>query len=308
MKRSRIQIPQTLVETRTRHHGEDGRRWAEKLPDIVSEAADRWGLSLLHPFSELRFNYVTLVELPTGEPAVLKIGYPDPNGDFEHEQRCLQEFQGGTSVRLLDSDMELCALLLERLEPGITLAELTDDAEATSIAATVMHGLWRPPPDDYLFPQARQWIEAACSPSAIPTRKREMPWAQPLLEEAADLASEAAHKQLLHGDLHHENILAAQRQSWLAIDPKGVIGNPAWELAPFLFNNLESASNSWRALLRRRLDQLSEELSLDRRSAYVLSAVRSLQARFWSLRDDIEPRSTIVERAYHVAEELAKGP
>jgi streptomycin 6-kinase len=100
---------------------------------------------------------------------------------------------------------------------------------------------------------------------------------------------------LLHGDLHHGNVLRGRKEEWLAIDPHGVIGDSAWELAPFLFNYLSRyPRDDWPAIIRRRADQFAEELSLDRERVYAWSAVRAIQSAWWSLRDD----STFLGMAY----------
>ena len=122
--------------------------------------------------------------------------------------------------------------------------------------------------------EARRWFQ-------FPP-ERELPWAQRSLDIAVE-ASAAERDVLLHGDLHHENILAA-RERYVAIDPKGVLGNPEWEVAPFLFNNLPRDHTGWRRVIRRRADQIADGLGLERSRLYAFSATRALQSAFWSLR------------------------
>jgi len=98
-----------------------------------------------------------------------------------------------------------------------------------------------------------------------------------------ELTASAPAPTLLHGDLHHDNILAAQRQPWLAIDPKGLIGEPAYETGALLFNpqlQLLHAPDPGR-ILARRIDQLSEELGLDRARVRGWGLVRAVLAAWW---------------------------
>jgi streptomycin 6-kinase len=303
MTQPSFHIPDSLIQT-TKRRGDAQMRWLEQLPQAVERAAAHWSLRLEGPFADLSYNYVAPATLPDGTPAVLKLCFPDPDGDFLHEEAATRAFGGHRCVRLIDSDLEESALLLERLEPGTMLHVLGDDVAETSIAASAMRGLWRPPPPEHQFPKAVDWIDDARRPSAIPGRKQTLPWIDGALARTRELAAATDQPLLLHGDLHHYNILAAQREPWLAIDPHGVIGHPAWELAPFLINNLERfPRHDWPSIIRRRADQLAEELSLDREEVYTWNATRALQCAFWSLRDD----TRTWDAAVVCAQEMAKG-
>jgi streptomycin 6-kinase len=306
MTQPSFHIPDSLIET-TNRRGDAQMRWLERLPQAVERAAARWSLRLQGPFADLSYNYVAPATLPDGTPAVLKLCFPDPDGDFLHEEAATRAFGGHKSVKLIDSDLEESALLLERLEPGTMLHDLGDDVAETSIAASVMRGLWSSPgttPPAHEFPRAGDWIDEASRPSAIPGRKQSLSWIDGALARTRERAAATVQPLLLHGDLHHYNILAAQREPWLAIDPHGVIGHPAWELAPFLINNLERfPRHDWPSVIRRRADQLSEELSLDREDVYAWNATRALQCAFWSLRDD----TRTWDAAVVCAQEMAKG-
>jgi streptomycin 6-kinase len=170
-----------------------------------------------------------------------------------------------------------------------------------------MAGIRRPVPERHRFPLAIDWLRDARAPGTLPGTKRTYPWVVPMLDQAAALAAEPAETFVLHGDLHHDNILSATREPWLAIDPHGVVGDPAWEIAPYLFNHLPNDHDLWRKVIRRRTDQLAEALSLDRRRVYLWSAVRALQSSFWSFHDG--PSDDFLwDEGVICAEELAKGP
>lgn len=277
--------------------------WLDRLPRTLHGAAGAWGLEVGPPFLPLSYNYVAPARLPDGGPAVLKAGFP--GDDLRFEAEALRYFDGHACVRLLAADLEASVLLLERIEPGETLPALRDDITETAAAAEVMRELSRVPPEDNDFPRAEDWLRDASRPDAITATKQAFPWIGTMLSRATDLTVEPSPRFLLHGDLHHGNILRGADGDWRAIDPKGVTGPAEWEAAPFLFNELERfAPVDWPRAVRRRADQLAEALSLDRERLYAWSAVRSLQAAFWSLRDT---------PAHHTAmlvctETLARGP
>src|SRR5262249_34292324 len=153
----------------------------------------------------------------------------------------LRLFDGHGMAELLAWDDDDEVMLLEALQPGTLLKTIADDTAATSIAAAVMRQFWRPVPAQHPFPTVADWGRGF-------TRLRKYyggghgPFPLRLLEEAerlfAELSASMAEPVLLHGDLHHDNILAAQRQPWLAIDPKGLIGEPAYETGALLRNPL----------------------------------------------------------------------
>jgi streptomycin 6-kinase len=182
-------------------------------------------------------------------------------------------------------------MLIERVEPGAEVHTLNDDVAETSAVAAVMRELARPYSGACPFRHASEWINDALNPETIPRLKRSNPWIDRALRRLLETASKPAEDLLLHGDLHHDNVLSGRREPWLAIDPHGVVGDAAWEIAPFLFNRLERYPDvDWPSIIRRRADQLAEALSLDRESVYAWSAVRAIQSAWWSLRD--EPTSS----------------
>jgi streptomycin 6-kinase len=292
------------VATRTELLGEAGIEWLARLPGIIAACAKRWGLEIEAPYNELWYNYVAMARRGS-ERVVIKVCCP--GHAFVQEVEALRLFNGGACVRLLGSDDELQALLLERAEPGDMVETLRDDAAEISAAAKVMLGLWRPAPQVHPFSLARDWLTAALDPAKLRRMKRRYPWITPALEHAAEMQAERHSLMLLHGDLHHGNILAAQREPWLAIDPKGVVGDVAWDVGSFLFNSLKKDPPADRPrVIRPRADQFANELSIDREWLYACSVASSLCGAFSSLRDEPnDSRNGVAAMA--CAGELAKG-
>ncbi len=191
-------------------------------------------------------------------------------------------------MRLLETDDERGILLLERLTPGTPLSTLADDAEATQIAATVMRRLWRTPPPHHAFPTLADWA------AGLSTYRERYPDAgpipAPLLSKAerlmADLLHSAEASNVLHGDLHHFNILAAGPAQWVAIDPKGVGGEPAYEVARFLHNPPGVLAQPGAArLVRQRVDVMTEALALDRRRVLAWGFCKTILSAWWGVED-----------------------
>ena len=288
-------------------HGEAGRLWLEGLPALVEHCARRWELKVGPPFAPLSYNYAAPAEGPRGECLVLKLGVPTRG--LLSEIDALLGFDGCGAARLLDADAARGALLLERLEPGTPLTALCeeDDEAATAAAAAVMRRLRRAGRrQPHRRPTAADWGQGfeRCRAHFLGGTG---PFPKKLFEEAESLYSEllstSAAPILLHGDLHHGNILAAARAPWLAIDPQGVCAEPAYEVGALLRNPLPQLL-SWPDPVRvteRRVAQLSDELGFERARVRGWGLAQAVLSAWWTIEDGGE----LGEDGYATAEMLA---
>jgi streptomycin 6-kinase len=245
-----------------------GREWLKRLPAIIRECADTWDLQLGERYNGGKVGVAVRVERADGSPAVLKVNFPSQ--ETAHEAAALAHWRGVGAVRLLEWDCDRHALLLERCDPGGQLSDVADEDEARSAAAAVLSRIWRPPPD--LHPFRRVEDEAACWAEKMPARwkARGRPFERELLDAAVaayrELGVDQQEAVLCHQDFHSGNILRATRERWLAIDPKPLVGERAFDTAWLLRERRASvgADAHPRDRLRRRLDLLSSELGLDR--------------------------------------------
>ncbi|MEV4702719.1 aminoglycoside phosphotransferase family protein [Actinoplanes sp. NPDC049316] len=255
--------PAVFTRNVTSAWGDAGRRWLAALPDLVTAVAREWELTVGDPYP-LSFNWVAPARRADGSAAVLKLGVPE-SGHLSSEATALQAFGGAGAVRLLRRDDDRGALLIERAEPGTTLRTLVQehDEQATAILIAAMRRLHRPaPPGTDLEPLERRLENFAGHRERYRGRD---PFPPGLVDQAmslhADLCASATERAVLHGDLHHENVLAAEREPWLAIDPHGVAGDPGAELGPALYNPLDGDEPTLR-LLPRRLEQFADGLGI----------------------------------------------
>ncbi len=203
---------------------------------------------------------VAPVRTSSGRPAALKVVEPHP--EAEHEHLALKRWAGDGTVELIRADPRRWALLLERLHPE----DLTDlwDLEACEIVAASYRRLHVPalPQLRTLSSYVATWTDQlAVLPrgSAIPPR---------LVQQAVSIgrtfaADPGCDGTLVHGDLHYENVLAADREPWLVIDPKPMSGDPHYEVAPMLWNRFEELEGDVRAGVRRRFHTIVDAAELD---------------------------------------------
>lgn len=280
-----MSLPKGLIQTITGHHGEAGAVWLERVPELIEAYQQSWSLKVLQPFPQLSYHYLTRAVLSDGTEVVLKLGVP--HRDFQMQVEALQAFNGDGCVKLLDADVEGGAMLLESLRPGEMLSDELDDGRAVSVAAGLMRRLWRPPPEGHSLPTLAEWTAAL---RRMRDRIGEATGFLPdaVVELAADLLSELTETSgepvLLHGDLHHYNILSAEREPWLAIDPKGIVGPPEFDVCAFLRNNLLTQPEPER-VLARRVDQFVDELGLDRERVAGWGLVEATLSAAWHYED-----------------------
>ena len=214
-------------------------RWRTEAPRLVAELCREWGLRVDGTAMAGAASSVVPVRTSTGEPAALKVGWPHP--EAEHEHLALRAWSGNGTVRLLRADPRRSALLLERADPGHDLHSLPV-REACEVVAGLYSRLHRPaiPQLSRLSEHAARWTTSLAELRGMDVVPRRF------VDQAAGLArafadDPATDGALLHTDLHYANVLAAQREPWLVIDPKPMSGDPAYEVAPMLWNRWEEA-------------------------------------------------------------------
>lgn len=253
-----IEIPTGLDWWRQRP---DGEAWLARLPRLVSECAELWSLRVGRAFAGSHVSFVAPVERADGEPAVLKVYFPNL-WENEREGAALAHWAGRGAVRLLDQDRERGALLIERCDPGTPLSRLGDE-EADRTAVGVLRRLWRPAPAVHSFrslaDDAAEWAETFPDGWERLGRPFERALVGAAVAAARELSSTQGDSVVLHQDFHSGNVLRAQREPWLAIDPQPLVGEREYDAASLLRERVQG-----RRQLRRRLDVLALELDLDR--------------------------------------------
>lgn len=281
-------VPEAFARTIAEVHGAAGIDWLERLPALLDECARRWSVTIQPPFTPLTYNYVAPAVRADGTDVVVKAGAP--HRELLTEMAALRFYDGRGIVQLLDADADRGIMLLERLVPGTPLTHLVDDELATVIAAHVMRELWRPTPLEHAFPSVANWaaglerLRARFDGGTGPLPAQLVERAERLFDE---LLGTMADPVLLHGDLHHDNILAATREPWLALDPKGVVGEPAYEVGALLRNPLPrilDVANPGR-LFARRVDLLAGELGFARERILGWGVAQAVLSAWWTIED-----------------------
>ncbi|WP_152364659.1 aminoglycoside phosphotransferase family protein [Microlunatus speluncae] len=241
-----------------------GQAWLATLPELCRRLAADWSVRLGEPFDECHVSLVVAADR-AGEPVALKVPLPVTielgtlaAGVRSAEAAALRVWAGAGAVRLLEHDHETGALLIERCVPGEPLARAGDADEADLVAVAMLdrlHGA-EPPPGTF----DRLTDRAARLARELPERFERLQgsfdrrWLEPAIADLAALSAGGTAEVLLHGDFHHDNILAAEREPWLAIDPLPMLGDPAYDAVQFLLfrkGDLAEPAVEWDRVISR---------------------------------------------------------
>ncbi|WP_405841295.1 aminoglycoside phosphotransferase family protein [Streptomyces sp. NBC_01518] len=287
-----IDIPAALVASQARFNGAAGRAFVAELPQRAAGFLDRWSLRLDGPSMYGNCALVLPVLRTDGTRAALKLQYLDE--ETAGEPIALRTWSGDGAVRLLEYDDGTGTLLLERLDASRALTHEPDSRAAAVVIARLLARLTAvsAPPElrQDLGTLAAAMLERV--PAALP--RLSDPADRRLIEDCATAVREVAAEpgdRLLHWDLHYDNVLAADRERWLAIDPKPLAGDPGFELFPALDNRFDADEIRW------RFDAMTDVMGLDRARARAWTLGRVLQNALWAIEDGSPPAPDHLEIA-----------
>ena len=305
------QFPERFRHYATREFGKKGEAWLEELPSILVRCCDKWGLTLGRPTEEIKVNYIAYVEMDNGEEAVLKVGVP--HADFSAEMEALAIYEGRGINRLIDCDKALNAMLLERLRPGEMLDSVGNMHEQSEIAARILQNLHAtPPPSHHTLPHFMDWMRSAFADARSckdPERARGYIEQIPRVESMMGILMAPDEPQiLLHGDLHHWNILSDADRGWMAIDPKGVIGASCLDVGRFINNAMgfgETAAEK-RKILLEAVTVFSGVLRENEERIFAGAFCDKIMGSSWGLQQEPDEHEVSSQEALKVMVEVAR--
>ena len=214
------------------------------------------------------------------QSVILKLGL-DIDG-LKREAYALKSFAGFGVVSVFAEDDGM--LLLECAVPGDSLKTYfpEQENEAVLITCDCLNRLHQAPiPNDHRFPSIEDWLLALDKDTHIPTH-----YLQKAINLRDELIATSATPVLLHGDLHHDNIIK-NGNAWAVIDPKGVIGEPAFEVAAFIRNPIPQlfSHDDVKGIIERRIAQFSERLKLPAYRIRDWCYVQAVLAWVWAIED-----------------------
>lgn len=284
-----LKFPNKFVDTITRAYGNEGKKWLTELAEILKKCEILWDIKIEPSSFELSYNYVTKALKNDGSLVVVKVGFPNEKELFT-EMEALEYFNGRHIVELIEKEIEFGAMVQQMVTPGTTLKEIQklDDEEATKIAAPIIRDLPIPVPKNHSLPSIADW---ALVLQRVYKAKSLKPITIEMLDRALcfydQLENTKTQEMLLHGDLHHENILYDDKRGWLAIDPKGLIGDPAFNGARFIQNFWQTTPTA--SLVMNRVNLISSICELDKQRIAKWAYIDYIISNAWALEENRIP-------------------
>lgn len=277
-------IPAEFARGTAAREGAAGRDWLAGLPALVDELLQRWNCVPTAAATHGQVGLIVPVRYGNSAAAVLKVSFPHPGN--VHEPAALAVWAGRGAVTLHERDDARFAMLLERAGDG-SLADVPDAEEAVALAGGLARRLAVPAPPGLprLRDQVGRWqaeVRADAELLGDPLPARTMGAA---LAALAELGPDQPDT-LVHGDLHFANVLRAEREPWLVIDPKGCVGDLAYDSLTVLRGRPEDllTAPDLRAALLRRLAVFADAAGVDRERARRWAQSRAVTAALWGRR------------------------
>ncbi|MFJ4923100.1 aminoglycoside phosphotransferase family protein [Streptomyces sp. NPDC088725] len=303
-----IAVPDTFSRTTVEREGERGVVWLAELPGLVDELLERWGCVPEGDVTHGGIGIVVPVRRQAEGSAVLKVSFPHPGN--VHEPDAFVAWGGRGAVLLYERENENFAMLLERAYAS-PLSEVEDTDEVVTVAARISRRLAVPAPPGLprLRERAGTWEEQL--------RRDDGELAHAMSRYAVDAAAATIRELgavqpdvLIHGDLHARNILRADREPWLAVDPKGYAGDPAYDGGTLLKSRALKLleADDMRRAAHRILDVFAEAAELDRVRVQRWAQLHAVQAAFSGRRHGfrLARGGALLDRLTEFADRLAE--
>lgn len=273
-----------FIDTITNTFGDQGQNWLKQLPSLLEILQEQWQFDVISILPNLNYNFVALVEKRNNQKAILKCGVP--NNELFNEIAALQIYHGMGAVSIFEADPLNAAFMLDYIDTGISLEKITSQDQATTIFVDIISELHTNKiPQTHSFPSLKDYFQTLMDAKSHPKLGHK------LIDKAQNISTDLLCSMnstvLLHADLHHQNILKKTNNVWLAIDPKGVIGEAEAEVgafmrnpAPLLFTELNA-----KKILNERLHLLADKTSFDIKRLWGWSFSQSVIAAIWNYND-----------------------
>lgn len=269
------------------------------VQDRLQTASRKWGLTQVESIYVKESRAVYRAYCEKFHEVILKIHTNDVS--LASECRTLRDMRGRACCQVYDFDRENVLLLEERVLPGTALKQEPDWEKRAASFVQVFGNIHVVPKEETGYSSYLNWVKDACGSVANGTNK----WLSDGMRLAAGIAEEMFKKYpervLLHGDLHHENIVRDPSGNYVVIDPKGVMGPPIFDIPRFLLNELDDRETFLqKAHIDKMIKRLSRLLCYPSADLYPLFFMEVMLENAWCFEDGEEISEREVRFAWEI--------
>lgn len=266
-----------------------GNTFYEQMLRHLDDYAEKWSLSSLQLIPSFSANVVFACYSEQVGHAILKIGQPSEM--IWTEVSTLRQYKGQRFCKVYEADIDNGVILLERLQPGTTLRDESSLQQRLDVFCSLHSNLHIPAVEAEKFPTYIGWVERI---TEYMGQRHDCPELSKHMQRARDIclsiASIYSQNLLLHGDLHHDNMLLGNDGDYVIIDPKGVIGDPVFDIPRFILNEFDEDITS---ALYEKIDSiiwtLEKKLSIPNEIIRKCLYVETAMGMCWCVEDEATP-------------------
>ena len=250
---------------------------------MIQYAGGAWGLSNLCPIYERERSAVWSAESDRFGSVILK---RNSDGQLASEYRMLKKLQGRRCCQVFEYDEARGLLLEERILPGTVLRQEPSLEKRIEALASVFPEIHVPQQEGETY---LDWLDKACAfceSHEVPGDLNDM--AKQARDICAELFEKYPERVLLHGDLHHDNLLLRADECYAVIDPKGVVGPAILDLPRFLLNERDMSDDP--AHMERASHLISFHLGYPEEDLWKALFMEAVLANVWLVEDGLPIR------------------
>ncbi|MGI6716408.1 MAG: aminoglycoside phosphotransferase family protein [Eubacteriales bacterium] len=284
-----------------------GKSFFNTLLEKLDIYAAKWHLSNLEQIDYYSVNSIFKCLSQTHGRCILKIGKPCRQTQTEYN--ALNEYAGYPFCRIYEADIQNGVMLIEEITPGRRLRDIPGLDIRLEIFCYLFNTLHKTAADKFLYPTYQDWVTRI---AAYMRQRDDYKTLSSYMDKAEQICKELWEKYpgnfLLHGDLHHDNILLGADGRYYIIDPKGVVGGRVFDIPRFILNEFgDEITEDFKGKYLYIIKTLSNKLSVPEIDIKKLVFVEMSMAHCWNVEDgllpdirEVEFTKTIMEDEYYV--------
>ncbi len=274
---------------------EKGKQWLTNLPDILDILSEHWQLTEVTALDNLSYNYIVSAIQGNQHHVIVKIGCDTQS--ILAEYKALKQLNGQGIIPITDFNPQYNALLLPQLLPGNTLQTQYHNNSHNLLSAysNVVKTIANNKADSSLFQPVNNWCRAIEKMNHNYLNERIIAKAKNLTNI---LLTTIVDKYVCHGDLHLDNIIQ-QEKNWLAIDPKGIVAEKAFEAAAFFLSDNILAIDKNKNHILSNIKKLAKLLDIKQQRLLYWIFIRQIISAQWFIEDNLNPDKALKATEYY---------